>query len=61
MSNNNIKIDTSLIPLAVYTSIVPIAAVLIVLFTIEQLVNGWKNGFAGPEDQDDLPAVEMAE
>ena len=51
----------SLIPLAVYTSIVPIAAVLIVLFTIEQLVNGWKNGFAGPEDQDDLPAVEMAE
>jgi TRAP-type C4-dicarboxylate transport system permease small subunit len=51
----------SLIPLAVYTAIVPMAAVLIVLFTIEQLVNGWKNGFAGPEDGDDLPVVEFAE
>lgn len=51
----------SLIPLAVYTAIVPIAAVLIVLFTIEQLANGWKNGFAGPEDADELPVVELVE
>jgi TRAP-type transport system small permease protein len=43
----------SLIPLAVYTAIVPIAGVLIGLFTLEQLVNGWKHGFAGPEDRDD--------
>jgi TRAP-type C4-dicarboxylate transport system permease small subunit len=43
----------SLIPLTVYTAIVPIAGVLIALFTIEQLVNGWLHGFAGPEDQDD--------
>jgi TRAP-type transport system small permease protein len=43
----------SLIPLTVYTAIVPIAGVLIALFSIEQLVNGWKNGFAGPEDRDD--------
>ena len=43
----------SLIPLAVYTAIVPMAGVLIFLFTIEQLVNGWKHGFAGPEDKDD--------
>ena len=43
----------SLIPLTVYTAIVPAAGVLIVLFTIEQLVNGWKNGFEGPEDHDD--------
>ena len=43
----------SLIPLTVYTAIVPIAGVLIFLFTIEQLVNGWKNGFEGPEDRDD--------
>jgi TRAP-type transport system small permease protein len=27
--------------------------VLIALFSVEQLVNGWKHGFAGPEDQDD--------
>ena len=36
----------SLIPLTVYTAIVPAAGILIVLFTIEQLVNGWKNGTA---------------
>ena len=44
----------SLIPLTVYTGIVPIAGVLVALFTIEQLVNGWRNGFAGPEDQEDI-------
>ena len=42
----------SLIPLTVYTGIVPAAGVLIALFTVEQLVNGWRNGFEGPEDQD---------
>jgi TRAP-type transport system small permease protein len=45
----------SLIPLTVYTAIVPAAGVLIALFTIEQLVNGWKHGFEGPEDRDDVP------
>ena len=44
----------SLIPLTVYTAIVPIAGVFVVLFTLEQLVNGWRNGFAGPEDQDEI-------
>ena len=43
----------SLVPLTVYTVIVPVAGVLIALFTIEQLVNGWKHGFEGPEDRDD--------
>ena len=42
----------SLIPLTVYTGIVPAAGVLVALFTVEQLVNGWRNGFEGPEDQD---------
>ncbi len=51
----------SLIPLTVYTAVVPMAAVLIALFTLEQLINGWKNGFEGPEDQDNLPAVELTE
>ena len=54
----------SLLPLTVYTAIVPAAGVLILLFTIEQLVNGWKHGFEGPEDRDDLPqfvAEEIAE
>lgn len=49
----------SLIPLAVYTGIVPAAGVLIALFTIEQLVNGWRRGFEGPEDRDhQIEAVE---
>ena len=43
----------SLIPLTLYTAIVPVAGVLIALFAIEQLVNGWKHGFEGPEDLDD--------
>jgi TRAP-type C4-dicarboxylate transport system permease small subunit len=43
----------SLIPLTVYTAIVPVAGVLVALFSIEQIVNGWKNGFAGPEDRED--------
>jgi hypothetical protein len=29
---------------------VPLSGVLIALFAIEQLVNGWKRGFEGPED-----------
>lgn len=44
----------SLIPLTVYTAIVPMAGVLIFLFTLEQLVNGWKNGFEGAEDRDEI-------
>jgi len=44
----------SLIPLTVYTAIVPIAGALIALFAIEQLVNGWRHGFEGPEDRDDF-------
>src|SRR5258705_2958213 len=43
----------SLLPLTVYTAIVPVAGVLIALFSVEQLVNGWKHGFEGPEDRDD--------
>jgi hypothetical protein len=39
---------------------VPVAGVLVALFTIEQLVNGWKNGFEGPEDQENV-VVELAE
>ena len=47
----------SLIPLATYTASVPIAGVLIVLFSIEQIVNGWLHGFEGPEDADDFAGI----
>lgn len=42
----------SLIPMTVYTAVVPISGLLIALFMVEQLVNGWKNGFEGPEDNE---------
>jgi hypothetical protein len=47
----------SLIPLTVYTAIVPAAGVLIGLFTLEQLVNGWRNGFEGPEDRENIAVL----
>ncbi len=42
----------SMIPLGTYTIIVPVAGAFIALFAVEQLVNGWRRGFAGPEDDD---------
>jgi TRAP-type C4-dicarboxylate transport system permease small subunit len=45
----------SMIPLGTYTIIVPLAGALIGLFAVEQLVNGWRHGFEGPED-DELAA-----
>jgi TRAP-type C4-dicarboxylate transport system permease small subunit len=47
----------SLIPLATYTASVPLAGVLIVLFCVEQIVNGWQHGFEGPEDADDFAGI----
>ena len=47
----------SLIPLGTYTASVPISGALIALFMVEQLVNGWRNGFEGPEDSDDFAGV----
>ncbi len=44
----------SLIPLTWYTASVPLSGALIALFAIEQLLNGWKHGFEGPEDADDF-------
>jgi TRAP-type C4-dicarboxylate transport system permease small subunit len=46
----------SLIPLSRVPAIVPPAGVLVALFTVEQLVNGVKHGFEGPEDRDDAVA-----
>ena len=47
----------SLIPLATYTVSVPIAGALMVLFSIEQLVNGWMHGFEGPEDSEEFVGI----
>jgi TRAP-type transport system small permease protein len=40
----------SLLPLTVYTASVPISGALIALFCLEQIINGWKRGYEGPED-----------
>jgi TRAP-type C4-dicarboxylate transport system permease small subunit len=43
-------------PIASLYAVIPLSAVLIALFTIEQLVNGIRNGFDHPEPpQEDLP------
>ena len=44
----------SMIPLGTYTVVVPVSGALIALFAIEQLWNGWRHGYAGPEDADDF-------
>jgi len=38
----------SMTPLASFYAAIPLSGVLVALFTVEQLVNGWKNGFAAP-------------
>lgn len=39
-------------PLAVITAAIPVAGVLMTLFTVERLVNGWRNGFEGGTDEE---------
>ena len=47
----------SMTPIASLYAAIPIAGVLIALFTVEQLVNGWRNGFDHPPERDEAPAV----
>lgn len=42
----------SMTPLASLYAAIPICGVLVALFTIEQMVNGWRHGFAGPASDD---------
>jgi TRAP-type C4-dicarboxylate transport system permease small subunit len=39
----------SMTPIASLYAAIPIAGVLIAMFTIEQMVNGWRNGFDHPQ------------
>jgi TRAP-type C4-dicarboxylate transport system permease small subunit len=45
----------SMTPLASLYAAIPLCGVLVALFVVEQLANGWKNGFADP-DAKELPA-----
>jgi TRAP-type C4-dicarboxylate transport system permease small subunit len=42
----------SMTPIASYYAAIPISGVLVALFTIEQLVNGWRNGFESSADDE---------
>jgi len=39
----------SLTPIAVLYAAIPVAGVLVALFAVEELVNGWRHGFEGAE------------
>src|ERR1700761_6807659 len=49
-------------PIASLYAIIPLSAILIALFTIEQLINGIRNGFDHPEPEEEpiIPPVEMS-
>jgi TRAP-type C4-dicarboxylate transport system permease small subunit len=47
----------SLTPIASLYAAIPVSGALIALFTIEQLVNGWRNGFDHPEPPEEPVAV----
>jgi TRAP-type C4-dicarboxylate transport system permease small subunit len=45
----------SMTPIASLYAAIPISGALIVLFTVEQIVNGWRNGFPEPgRERDDM-------
>ncbi|MCW5746507.1 MAG: TRAP transporter small permease [Alphaproteobacteria bacterium] len=49
----------SLTPESTLTAAIPLCGLLVALFTVEQLVNGWRNGFArdeGPAHASETPA-----
>jgi len=47
----------SMTPIASLYAAIPIAGALVALFTIEQLVNGWRNGFDHPEAREEPVAI----
>lgn len=44
----------SMTPLASMYAAIPLSGALVALFTIEQMVNGWRNGFAEPPSIDNM-------
>ena len=48
----------SMTPIASLYIAIPISGALMVLFIIEQMVNGWRNGFDHPELPEDLYTVQ---
>ena len=46
----------SMTPIASLYAAIPLAGALIALFAVEQLVNGWRNGFDHPSEDEDAAA-----
>ena len=46
----------SMTPIASLYGAIPLSGALMALFTIEQLVNGWRNGFDRPDDRE-VPVI----
>ena len=40
----------SMTPMASFYAAIPLCGILVALFTVEQMVNGWHNGFANPSE-----------
>jgi TRAP-type C4-dicarboxylate transport system permease small subunit len=51
----------SMTPIASLYASIPLSGVLIALFMVEQLVNGWRNGFESDEEGDDPLLVRTIE
>ena len=49
----------SMTPIASLYAAIPIAGLLIALFAVESLVNGWRNGFVDPDEVAAAPALEL--
>ena len=47
----------SMTPLASLYAAIPLCGVLVALFTVEQMVNGWRNGYEGVPGEGHDPAV----
>ena len=45
----------SMTPIASLYAAIPLSGALIALFAVEQLVNGWRNGFEGTAEDDEPP------
>jgi len=44
----------SMTPMATYYAAIPLCGILIALFTIEQMINGWRNGFPDLQGSPDI-------
>jgi len=49
----------SLTPIAVLYAAIPVAGALVALFTVEELVNGWRHGFEGRQEEPGLEAGQV--